>query len=178
VSAGLELSRRRLEVPGLGCTGGCRTDWSEWLHRAYLALPFGQRTAVSIAWRYERLTFDEDPAALLSFPYRTRTEMLPLGLWHRLGERFSARIEAVKVRQEAAIFDGLAGRRTSRSEDFWLANASLSYARPGGQTSVALIVQNVADRDFAFQDTDLNGDPKTPLFYPSRTVLLQANLRF
>ena len=104
--------------------------------------------------------------------------MLPLGLWRRLGERVAARLEAVKARQQAAIFEPQARRRTERSDDFWLANASLSYAGPGGRTSFALIVHNIFDREFAFQDTDLNGDPKTPLFYPSRSVVLQANLRF
>jgi tetratricopeptide (TPR) repeat protein len=178
IAGGLEGSRRALEVPRLGCLGECRADWREWLHRAYLAIPLGDRAALSIAWRTELLRLDDNPASLTTLPWRTRTELLPLGLWLKLGERLSTRVEAVRVRQEADIFDTLQRRNASRSEHFWLANARLSYTQPNRRVGASIAVHNVFDRHFTFQDTDLNGDPKAPLFYPSRTVLLQANVQF
>ncbi len=177
IMTGLEWSTRELEVPGLGCSpGDCRADWSERLHRAYVAMPLGRRAALSAEWQYERLSLDGDPATLQNLPFRTRTEQLPLGLWLKLAPRLSTRLEAVRVRQHSAIAD--AGDTASRATRFWLANARLSYAEPGRRTAVSLSVHNAFDRRFAFQDTDLNGNPKIPLFFPRRTVLLQLNLRF
>ena len=178
ILGGVEWSRRALDVPRLGCAGDCRADWSERLHRAYVAIPLGSRAAISAGWRYERVRLTENPAGLGSLPFLTRTELLPLALWLKLGARVTTRLEAMRVRQEAAIFDPVERREVSRSDRFWLANARLSYARPDRSLGVSVIVHNLFDRRVAFQNTDLTGDPRTPLFYPDRTVVLQANVQF
>lgn len=181
ITAGLEWSGRALEVPGLGCdpVNECRADWSERLHHAHLAVPLSRSAAFLVSWRYERLRLNEDPSALRQLPYLTRTEILPVGLWLKLGPRLSTRLEAVRVRQQADVTDALfGGADISRSERFWLANGRLSYVRPGRSLGVSLAVFNVFDRRFAFQDTDISGNPKVPLFFPSRTVLVQANVQF
>lgn len=178
VTAGVEWSRRSLEVPGQGCLPeGCRADWSELLHQAHLAVPLGPSAAFSAAWRFESLRLNEDPASSPSLPYLTRTELLPLRLWLRLGPRLSAQFEALRVRQETAISDGFGGVANA-SPHFWLANARWSYTQPDQRLGLSLAIHNIFDRDFAFQNTDISGDPKVPLFYADRTVLVQAHVRF
>lgn len=178
VMTGLELSTRALEIPGLGCTGSdCRANWSERLHRAYVAAPFGPRAALTVAWHFDRVQLDTDPAPLRNLPYRTRTELLETGVWLKLAPRFSTRLETVRVRQQSAVTDSFQGGTASRSERVWLANAWLSYSAPDRRVGFSFSVHNIFDRHFAFQDTDLNGNPKVPLFFPQRTVLLQLNLR-
>ncbi|HRP65448.1 MAG TPA: FecR domain-containing protein [Thauera sp.] len=177
--AGLEWSARTLSVPGLGCSDtDCRARWRERLHRAYVALPLGQRAALSAAWRYERVHLEGDAAALVSLPHDTRSDALPLALWLRLDQRWSTAFEALRVRQHSAVTDSLQGGSVQRSERFWLANARLSYAGPGRRSALSVSVHNLFDRRFALQDTDLNGNPRVPLYFPRRTALLQLQLRF
>lgn len=177
-SVGAEWSRRTLEVPAVGCLSeACLAGWSETLHRTYLALPLGARAAFSAAWQFESLRLKDDPASLVSLPFVTRTELLPLKLWLKPAARWTTQIEALRVRQAAAMIDGLGGT-TAAWERFWLGNVRLSYVQPGRRLSVTLAINNLFDRRFAFQNTDLNGNPRVPLFYPERTVLVQANVRF
>lgn len=175
---GLEWSRRALAVPGLGCgPGNCRADWDERLHRAYLERPLGRRAALSVAWHFERLRLDDDPANSPSLPYHVRTGLVPLRLWLRPAPRVTTLVEALRVSQRAAIADA-AGVVEARADSVWLANARVAYARADRRLSVALAVYNLFDRRFAFQNTDFSGNPRVPLFHPERTVLLQASLRF
>lgn len=178
VMAGVEWSRRALEVPDLGCSSPCRADWSERLHRAYLALPLGRNAALSLSWRYEGLRLNEPPTTLDKQPFQTRTEILPIGLWAKLAPRLTTYVEAVRVRQDTTIVDALAGGPPlTRAGNFWLANAHLSYTHHARRFGFSIALHNVFDRRFSFQDTDLNRDPRVPLFYPKRTLLLQTNLR-
>ena len=175
---GAELSRRRLEVPALGCfPGPCRGDWDERLDRAYLEWPLGRQAAISAAWHFERLQLQGDPANSLSLPHYVRTETLPFGLWLRPAPRLATRLEVVRVRQRAAIADGFGGIE-SRAETRWLANARLKYARTDQRMVLSLAVHNLFDRRIALQNTDLDGNPRIPLFHPERSVVLQASLRF
>ena len=177
-TAGVEWSRRRLDVPGLGCFGDdCLARWEERLHRAYAALPIGDLVALSAAWQFERLRLNGDPAALPSLPTLTRTELLPLHLWVRLSHRASARLEALRVRQDAAISDGFGGTAEA-SPHVWLGNVRWAWQAPAKGFGVSVGLHNVFDRRFAFQNTDLNGDPRVPLFYRERTLLVQAQVRF
>ncbi|WP_169208813.1 FecR domain-containing protein [Aromatoleum petrolei] len=175
---GLEWSRRTLAVPGLGCgAADCRADWDERLHRAWVEWPLGRRAAVAAAWHFERLRLDDDPANAPSLPARVRTELVPLSLWLRPAPRLAVQFEAVRVRQRAAIADG-AGGLASRSEAAWLGNVRLAWLRADRRAVLSLAAHNLFDRDLAFQNTDFSGNPRVPLFYPERTVLLQASLRF
>lgn len=177
VAAGFEWSRRVLDVPRAGCgTADCVAAWQEGLHRAYLVVPIGDRFALSAAWRYEGLRLEDDPVGFASLPYRTRTEVLPLGAWMKLSPQWSARIEAVRVRQQATIVDDPAP--TSRTEHAWLANARASYWSVDRRFGLALAIHNLFDRRIALQDTDLNGNPRVPLFHPRRAVVLQATVQF
>lgn len=176
--AGFEWSHRRLAVPGLGCgSADCLADWDERLHRAYLELPLGRRAAVAAAWHFERLALAGNPADSPSLPYRVRTELLPLSLWLRPAARLAAQLEAVRVHQRAAVADGLGGV-AARTTRYWLANARLAYLRADRRAALSVAVYNLFDRRAAFQNTDFSGNPRVPLFYPERTVLLQASLRF
>ena len=177
IKAGLELSGRKLEIPGMGCQEtACLGRWDETLHRAYVAIPFGTRAALSGEWRHEASHLEGDPGQFNSNPYRMRTDLLPLRLWFKAGVG-DAFLEQWGVRQNARITE-LTGADTAGHSAFWVTNLRYSVPLVSTRLVGSLSVSNLFDRDFRFQNTDLNGDPKAPLFYPRRTVLLQGSIRF
>ncbi len=176
---GARATRRRLDVPGLGCVAGgaCLAEWDDRVHQAYLEWPFGPRLAASASWQFERLKFDGDRASLSTLPYYVRTELLPLGLWLKPARHWALRLEALRVRQRASLVDLFAGGE-SRSSNRWLANARIDFVGKARRIEASLAIHNLFDRALAFQNTDINGDPRVPLFYAERSLVLQASVRF
>lgn len=174
---GAMVSRRKLEVPGLGCGPDCRGDWNELAHEAFVEVPFDERWALFASLNFESLSLDGDPFQVLTLPYRVRTTLIPVGAWVRVAPSLSARLEALQVRQKASIA-AIPASDGTRRQDGWLANAKLSYARRGRDVVTSLAIFNAFDRRFDFQDNDLNGNPQVPRFHRERTVLLQASVRF
>ena len=175
---GAEVSSRHLDVPGLGCTGeACLAHWHEDLHRVYMALPFGTRVAASAEWRYENSHINDDPRQLSMFPYRLRTDLVPIRLWVKAGTG-SINLENWAVRQNARMPDAFTGADLVGHSAFSVMNLRYSMPLIGKDVVASLGASNVFDRRFRFQNADYNGDPKAPLFYPRRTVLVQLTLRY
>lgn len=178
INAGLEASARHMDVPMPGLSSNHDLEaWKEQLHRAHLTLPFGQHVALSLEWRHEEIKAREDTSLRDSFnPYKVRTDLLPTRLWIKTGPA-DALIEHWTVDQHAALLSSAAGEVPARSK-FAVTNLRFSIPVTRNHLTVSLGIYNIFDRHFRFQNTDLNGDPKIPLFYPQRTALLQGNLRF
>lgn len=178
-TVGATLSRRRLKIPNFGCNSDpmpCLGRWREELHRVYFEKPISRRTAVSISWIWERLTLDGD-ASTTQYPNHIRTEMTPIGLWHRIDSRLNAKVEAIQIRQNASI-SASDGEIEKRSTSRWITNAKLSYARPTPAHSIEFSANNIFDQKLRMENSDFSGNPKVPLFYRERTVLIEASFRF
>ncbi|MCB1917449.1 MAG: FecR domain-containing protein [Rhodocyclaceae bacterium] len=177
---GAVWSRRRLDVPGLGCDQGdpCLGDWNESRHRAYLEWPLGDRAAATLAWQFERQQFDGNRANLTTLPHYLRTELVPIGLWLKPARHWTLLLEALRVRQRASVFDESADASESRNADHWLANARIGFVGRARRIEASLAIHNLFDQALAFQNADLNRDPQVPLFYAERSVVLQASVRF
>ncbi|WP_079434796.1 FecR domain-containing protein [Zoogloea sp. LCSB751] len=178
INTGVEVSARHMDVPMPGLSSTLDLEpWKEQLHRAHITLPFGQRVAFSLEWRHEEIKAREDTALRDSFnPYKVRTDLLPARLWIKTGPTDTL-IEHWTVDQHAARLSSTAGE-TAASSKFSVTNLRFSIPVASNRLTVSLGIYNIFDRQFRFQNTDLNGDPKIPLFYPQRTALLQGSLRF
>lgn len=178
LSGGLEASWRWLDVPTADpLTGRYHlADWKETLHRAHLALPLGRHALLSAEWRHETIRYDAGDSLLRDTPWKVATDQLPLRLWLKTGP-VDTLLEHWVVRQRASQIAGDGSAAEARST-FTVSNLRLSLPVLPQRLSTSLGVYNLFDRDFRFHNTDLNGDPRVALFYPRRTLMLQAQLRF
>ncbi|MBP8134130.1 MAG: hypothetical protein KAY13_07645, partial [Zoogloea sp.] len=176
ITAGLEASGRILHVPMFSTGSNMELGrWNEQLHRAHLSVPFGQKVALSAEWRHEATQTDATPN-YRALPYKVRTDLVPLRLWLKTGPA-DVLVENWAVRQHASQLDG-AGSDQRASSTFSTTNLRVSMPIVSNRLTATLGLYNVFDRQFRFHNTDLNGDPKVPLFYPQRTALLQGHFRF
>jgi len=178
LSGGLEASWRWLDAPMADpLTGRYHlADWKETLHRAHLALPLGRHALLSAEWRHETIRYDAGDGLLRDTPWKVATDQLPLRLWLKTGP-VDTLLEHWVVRQRASQIAGDGSAADARST-FTVSNLRLSLPVLPQRLSTSLGVYNLFDRDFRFHNTDLNGDPRVALFYPRRTLMLQAQLRF
>lgn len=178
IRAGLELSRRRLDIPNLGCdSADCLARWHERLYRTYLVWPFGHHAVLSAEWRHEDNRLDGNHSSLAgSLPHQLRTDLLPLRLWFRAGDG-DVLLETWGVRQLATLREP-DGSDTSGRSSFVITN--LRYSLPIGNKRLvaSLAANNLFDRHFLFENGDYNGDPKAPLFHPRRSLLFQLTYRY
>lgn len=176
ITAGLEASGRILHVPMFSTGSNMELGrWNEQLHRAHLSVPFGQKVALSAEWRHEATQTEVTPD-YRALPYKVRTDLVPLRLWLKTGPA-DVLVENWAVRQHASQLDG-AGSDQRASSTFSTTNLRVSMPIVSNRLTATLGLYNVFDRQFRFHNTDLNGDPKVPLFYPQRTALLQGHFRF
>jgi tetratricopeptide (TPR) repeat protein len=184
-NAGFELSRRRLDVPNIGCQDQpCFGAWEEDSHQAFAATSWLGRFGASVEWHYETLRLRDsiDLAPVGDIPFRIRTELVPIRFWASISKGITGTIEQIHVRQDAIRMvtddaDNLIAE--SGSSSFWLTNFRIKW-RPEATApySIQLAAYNLMNRHFRFQNTDMNNLPRTPLFYPDRTVLLQLDIHF
>ena len=90
---------------------------------------------------------------------------------------FFARVSPIYVVQKIEL-PNAAGGVTPDKENFWIVNASLGYRFGRGLGIISLDANNLLDTRFRFQDTSLTGNPRPPLFQPTRTVFLKGTVVF
>jgi hypothetical protein len=172
---GIELTRRKLEVPILGSGDRLlRFDtWDEWAHRAYASWLVTSNVGASIEYYYERQV-RELPSGGAGFPLASTTQYAPVTLtYHHPGGLF-ATLRATAVDQEILF----RGNDTPSKTDFWIADVSVGWRLPRRLGSVSIDVLNLLDKDFQYQDTVFLGTPRATLFQPKRLALLRARLNF
>jgi hypothetical protein len=140
--AGLELTRRNLDVP----IQSAIDDQSEDSYRAYAYWTPDPSWALSAEYRYESLRSEilppnelETTAIPLSIHYFS-----PLGIFTELGATF--------VEQE---IEQLGSEINPNSEDFSVLDAAIGYRLPERRGIVSLEVKNFLDEEFLFQDLEL-----------------------
>jgi outer membrane receptor protein involved in Fe transport len=172
---GAELAARDLDVP-VGLLGGGLDriePRSDRLFRGYLSGSPTSRLSVSAEFAYE----DEErtpSGPSTQFATRVTSRMLPLrGVYHHPGGAFTrVRVTPVEQSVERLTSSGT----TEASTRFTLVDFSFGYRLPGRDGSISLGVQNLFDRRFGFEDADLSGNPRLPMFQPGRSVFLRLAL--
>jgi hypothetical protein len=57
-----------------------------------------------------------------------------------------------------------------------LADLQFGYRLAPGRAALTVQIFNLFDREFRFQNTELAGDPRPPLFTPGRSLMLRLSL--
>jgi Flp pilus assembly protein TadD len=171
--AGIELSQRSLEVP-IGSLGGdsSDTDWSEWLHRLYWNWAPNQELAVSAEYLFEKLDYSEPWFGV----QEATTQRVPLSLRYFWRSGFSAGLTLSYVDQKGLFDDPqtLGTNETSGRDQFWYADAAISYRLPKRYGMISLIAKNLFDADFNYQESDR----ENPTLYPERLLLGRVTVSF
>lgn len=176
VFAGLELSARALSVPELRNGTLVFNPWRERLHRAYLSWLASRRLTVGIEHYHEAQSREvPDDVTDQTFPREIVTQLTPVtATWHG-PQGWFARARASRVRQSVRF--PLAGPGDGGGADaFWLADVEFGYRFTRYRATVSLQALNVFGREFRYQNTDLVGAPRSPLFAPVRTLLARLSL--
>jgi tetratricopeptide (TPR) repeat protein len=175
---GAEFSARELIFPFVDISDpeSPRTEratWREQFARAYAYWAPLSWIAVTAEYFYE--FFDRDsPFVGPELFAELRTHRVPLGvnLFHPMG--ITARLQVTYVDQEGRFENPVDGGRTRGHDQFWVADASISYRLPKRLGVLTLEGRNLLNERFRFQDTD----PASPAVAPERYVLLRFTLAY
>jgi Flp pilus assembly protein TadD len=181
IFGGAEFYRRDLEVPWFDIPDPPappvpqlkKADWDEYIGRAYLYWTPHKWFALKGEYRYEKFERDGD----FNFGIEeVKTHIVPLvvSFFHPSG--LSAAFGATYYDQEGTFQkEGPIPLPFEEGEDdFWLANAAVSYRLPKRYGFVTVGVTNLFDKDFEYADTDF----ENPSIQPERYIFGKVTLAF
>ena len=173
--AGVEVSRRKLEVPSdLGGGGSITEEEDEDLYRAYLYWTPLDQLALSAEVVYDG--FDRDPEIDVGQPDEVETFSVPLEARYFHPSGVFASLGVTPVWQDIHFKSG-----SSRYEetDFAVVDGSLGFRLPKRRGIISLEVRNLFDEDFDFQDDNFrSSESSNPQFTPERTFMLRGTINF
>ncbi len=170
LSAGLEFSERRLDVPSFGFSS---FNWNEQLGRAYVYVTPWYFSSLGLEYFYER--FDRKTNPLGGGIVDVTTQWLPLTLnvFHASG--LSLLFKTTYVKQNG-VFDNI-GQPYNGSSDFFIFDLNINYRLPSRYGMLSLGVKNLFDNRFQYQSTNQVNSNET-LFAPEMTLFTQVKLAF
>ncbi len=173
-NAGLEFTRRKLDVPVLGddFTITEYRERNEDIHRAYLYLTPTKNIAISGEYQYENFSApDDDPLR------RSKTHILPLSLRYFSTQGFFGKLATSYVKQTVDRTSSPAGT-IDDSDTFLLVDATLGYRLPKRMGSISLAVHNLFDKNFNYYDINpWVVELVRPRFMPDRSLFAQITLQ-
>jgi tetratricopeptide (TPR) repeat protein len=171
--AGIELTQRSLEVPVGSLSGDdSDTEWNEWLHRLYWNWTPTRKLAISAEYLFEKLDYSEPWFGV----QEVTTQRVPLSLRYFWRSAFSAGLTLSYIDQQG-LFDDPQIQGTNETpgrDQFWYADAALSYRLPKRYGMISLIAKNLFDADFSYQESE----PQNPTLYPERLLLGRVTVSF
>jgi tetratricopeptide (TPR) repeat protein len=175
VFGGVELSRRDLTIPRREITlttdEVIRGDATEYLSRAYLFWTPHPWLALSGEYQYERFT-KETPVAF--FFREVTTHRVPLGLRFFHPSGVSVSLKGTYIDQDGKFIRQGGTDFVSRSSDFWVMDAGVSYRLPWRHGFITVGATNLLDQQFRYQETDL----RNPTVVPVRMFFTRVTLAF
>jgi tetratricopeptide (TPR) repeat protein len=173
IYGGVEFSYRDLSVPNQDIiTAQVRkTDWDEYLGRAYLFWTPHEWLALSAEYEYERFKRSEQFTFGIE---EVDTHRVPLGInfFHPSG--LSASLKTTYFYQDGDFEQLGAPTITSGDDNFWLVDAAINYRLPKRYGFVTFGVTNLFDEDFQYADTSFDN----PEIQPDRFVFGKVTLAF
>ena len=178
VHLGAELTQREIETPVfIGAGSAVIEDRDEWYHRAYAYWTPTNRWSLTAEGIYDK--YESEVSVNIDRPLEVRTVSFPLRAqyFHPNGFFGVAGVTYVdqKVRRQAAatLSDG--------DDDFVVMDAALGYRLPGRRGVLSLVVQNLFDESFNYQDNSFRtfqDEPSVGPYAPERTLMARFTLNF
>jgi outer membrane receptor protein involved in Fe transport len=176
-AVGAEFSARELDFPFIDITDlgepfTNRTTGTEQLARAYAYWAPHPWIALTTEYFYE--DFERESGAGVEGFFEVRTHRVPLGLsiFHPSG--LTGRIRVTFMDQDGRFANVNTGESSRGHDQFWVADASISYRLPKRLGLLTLEVRNLFDERFRFQETD----PLSPTVAPERYVILRLTVAY
>ncbi|HYQ72748.1 MAG TPA: TonB-dependent receptor, partial [Gammaproteobacteria bacterium] len=158
LSAGVEISKRDLDVPYLDQGDYEEVDWEERMGRAYLYWTPHKRIGASLEYLYERFSRDSGFTGE-TLATRIRTNKLPLSVNYFHPKGYIAGLTATYFDQEGDFIGGaglspVSQATTTMDDDFWVVDSVLGYRLSKRRGLVSIGVSNLFDESFNYVDTD------------------------
>jgi hypothetical protein len=173
---GVEYFRRELEVPFFTLTSEGviqlnHVDWKEDIGRAYLYWTPHRWVALKAEYRYEK--FERDPE-FNSNINSVKTHSFPMGINFSHPSGVSASLGVTYYDQKGEFQREEVGIQPIEqgSDDFWVADAAISYRLPKRYGFLTVGVTNLFDEKFQYADTDLDN----PRIQPERSIFAKVTL--
>lgn len=182
ILGGVELSDRDLDVPTQVVSADRELqffteDRDERRHRAYLYWTATRQIALRAEYQFERVSRDQNvDFVFLNDPKRIRTHRVPFGIDYFHQNGFFSALTTSFVNQDVRFPRAAVGGSDHASDSFWLLDAGIGYRLPKRRGIASLSVKNLFDENFDYQDTDVAGTPRLPLFQPDRSVFVNLSL--
>jgi hypothetical protein len=149
--AGTELSARDLKKVPLLTVGDF--DWNERGARAYLYWAPLDWLSTALEYQFERFERSEIMPGEESF-VDVETHRIPLGVRFFNSSGLTARVGLAYIQQSGIFVNPSNGALYSGSDQFWVADAALSYRLPKRLGLLSIEARNLFDERFQFQETD------------------------
>ncbi len=151
-------------------------EWEEQTARAYLNWAINNQFTLSAEYHFEDFDRTDDINFTGTEAFANlRTHRIPVTLNYFNANGIRTQLKATHIDQEGDYLDDqLIPGLIQISDDFWVIDAEISYKFKQQRGIVSLLVKNLADQEFAFQDTD----PANPRIIPDRYALIRYQFRF
>lgn len=173
--AGLELTKRAVEIPVRRLSQTLWADRTERLDRAYIHWIVGTNWAGTLEYHHE-VTERSRNHIFSDGIVELRTQRIPIALRYFDPHGLSWTLQGTHIRQTGLFADINQNPNifSSGKDQGWLFDLELGFRLPRNSGFVSLGILNALDRTFRFQDTD----PGNPTFIPGRTAYGRLSLTF
>jgi Tfp pilus assembly protein PilF len=190
LKSGAEFTWRELDEPVFDFFAGSwvTEERKEQWHRLYLDWTLSDRLALHSELVYDRYSSESGLATESGVvPEESVTWSLPVALTYFDPSGFFAGVGVTYVDQSVrrdAIVTGLAaldGFQISGDEGFAVVDASIGYRFPKRRGMLSLVVKNLFDTEFQYQDDsyrEFRDEPSTGPYFPERTFMARFALSF
>jgi len=176
-SAGIELIKRNLIIPGNDSGNRIEDGQKELVYRAYLHFLLNNNISTGIEWLYEE--FDKELTSRLpsNQPKNLMTHKIPLFVSTSI-LNFSARLSMTYYDQDVITPDASQNLSTQR-DSFWIGNLQLSHKLSKRNGEIRLTVNNLFDQKFGYYDSTFRTvTARAPAVSHNRNYSLSINLPF
>ena len=176
--AGVELSKRHLDVPFITNNTKTESNWKEQLGRAYLYWTPFNWLAAHTEYRHETFTrpirssVDQRDATTGTPALKTQQLPLSANLFFRNG--LSLQLSATGVKQNGLFYLTETETTTTSQDSFWLTDAAISYRLNNRTGRITLGAKNLFDKAFRYHNTDI----ANIRILPERIIFTRLSLSF
>ncbi|MCI0401512.1 MAG: TonB-dependent receptor, partial [Gammaproteobacteria bacterium] len=180
VYAGVEYTRRELEVPALSGQGRVTFDRSEESATGYLYWALNPRWTAAIEAAYEQFKRSSSDLSVErgGAPTKVETVVFPVSMRYFHPAGFFAGVSGTFVWQDLDLAPTSTFEPTH--DEFFVVDASVGYRLPKRWGIMSVEIKNIVDEQFLFQDLNVQTAraEEYSRFIPDRTIFVRATFAF